>query len=437
MSNSRSAAWYAMAVLFAINTLNFFDRTIIAAVGEPVRLEFGLDDKSLGVLSTAFTLLYAVVGIPFGRFADKFSRTKLLGIGVFLWSLFTALSGLVGSYRQLFLLRLGVGIGEATCSPTATSMIADMFPSEKRARAVSIFMLGLPIGIALSFALSGTIAKEYGWRMAFIAAGVPGIFAAIAALFIREPIRGNADVRSANEARPSGSIYRRILADPTMRWLIVSGIIHNFCMYALSAFLTPLLMRYHGLDIKDANLYAMVINGLMTLPGLLLAGVVGDHAKSRRKNGALLVLTAAVFFSAPFFLIALQVAPGNTLAFVAPMGIAFALLYFYYAIVYSTIQDITDSSERGTAMSVYFFSMYVFGGALGPLIIGAISDYFTKSAAATSGIVEFSNAALEPFRASGLHNAMYVVPALCVVLALVMFASARTVGRSSVAKTSN
>ncbi|HLA94510.1 MAG TPA: MFS transporter, partial [Pyrinomonadaceae bacterium] len=301
MSNSRSAAWYAMAVLFAINTLNFFDRTIIAAVGEPVRLEFGLDDKSLGVLSTAFTLLYAVVGIPFGRFADKFSRTKLLGIGVFLWSLFTALSGLVGSYRQLFLLRLGVGIGEATCSPTATSMIADMFPSEKRARAVSIFMLGLPIGIALSFALSGTIAKEYGWRMAFIAAGVPGIFAAIAALFIREPIRGNADVRSANEARPSGSIYRRILADPTMRWLIVSGIIHNFCMYALSAFLTPLLMRYHGLDIKDANLYAMVINGLMTLPGLLLAGVVGDHAKSRRKNGALLVLTAAVFFSAPFF----------------------------------------------------------------------------------------------------------------------------------------
>src|SRR5688572_14576607 len=143
----RSSAWYALIVLFAINLMNFFDRLIIGAVGEPIRREFELSDTSLGLLATAFTLLYAFVGLPLGRLADRTPRKYILAGGVFIWSLFTFASGFARSFSQIFLLRLGVGVGEASCAPAAASLISDLFPAEKRARAMSIFMLGLPIGI--------------------------------------------------------------------------------------------------------------------------------------------------------------------------------------------------------------------------------------------------------------------------------------------------
>ena len=419
---NKYAAWYALVVLFGINALNFYDRLIIAAVGEPIRKEFGLSDASLGALSTAFVLLYAVVGVPFGRLADRSPRKLILSAGVFAWSLLTAASGLAQNFAQMFALRLGVGVGEASCAPASTSMIGDLYPSEKRGRAISIFMLGLPVGIALSFAVSGTMAKAYGWRSAFLVAGIPGVLFALAALLIREPVRGASDTAVVDD-RPRP--FSRILSSPTMRWIIVSGILHNFSLYAVSSFLTPYLMRYHALDIRDAGFAAMVINGILTLPGLLIGGVVGDAAKKRRANGALLVATVACFLAAPFYYFSLEISTGDVYPFVLLLGTAIALVYFYYPIVYSTIQDITPPRLRGTAMSVYFLAMYLLGGALGPFVVGAISDYFTKQAAGASGISEFSAAALEPFRAAGLHSAMYVVPLLSVLLGLVLFMASR------------
>lgn len=215
-----------------------------------------------------------------------------------------------------------------------------------------------------------------------------------------------------------------------MRWIVVSGIIHNFCLYALSSFLTPFLMRYHGLDIQNAGFAAMVVNGIMTLPGMLLGGFVGDAAKARRPNGGLIVVTAATVLAVPMFYLSLEVGSGNVYAFLTLMGSGFALMYFYYAIVYSTIQDITPPDLRGTAMSVYFLAMYLLGGALGPYIVGTISDYFTRGAAAVDGVV-VENAAFESYRAGGLHAAMYVIPALCVVLAIVMLAAAASLGKES------
>lgn len=422
--NQNRNTWLILVILFAINTLNFFDRLIIAAVGEPIRKEFGLSDSSLGALSTAFILLYAVVGIPFGRLADKAPRKLILSGGVFVWSLLTAASGLAQNFWQMFALRLGVGVGEASCAPAATSLIGDLFRSEKRGRATSIFMLGLPIGIALSFAISGTITKAYGWRTAFLVAGIPGILLAIVAVFMNEPVRGASDVQIANV--PQRSPYLQILSSPTMRWLIISGIIHNFCLGALTPFLTPFLMRYHGVDIQTAGLTAMMINGILTIPGLLLGGIIGDAAKKRRTNGALIIVTLATILAAPFFYVSLSVDAGSVYAFLALMGTGFALMYFYYAIVYSTIQDITPPNLRGTAMSVYFLAMYLLGGAFGPPLFGAISDYLTKRTAAASGITETTTIALEPFKAAGLHAAMYVIPVLCILLALVLLMSSKT-----------
>ncbi len=426
----RRHLWFALAVLFLINTVNFFDRLIIGAVGEPIRREFELSDTSLGLLSTAFALLYAFVGIPLGRLADRVPRKRILAAGVFVWSLLTFASGFACNFTQIFLLRLGVGVGEASCAPSATSLISDLFPSDKRARAMSIFMLGLPIGIALSFAVSGWVAANYGWRMAFFVAGAPGILLSVAALFIREPQRSTAPT-VASTTMFSWAPFREVLSSWTMLWLIISGAIHNFSLYALSSFMTPYLMRFHDLDIRDANLVAMLVNGVFTLPGLILGGIAGDLAKRWRVNGGLLVVAGATLLSVPLFFAAIMSESGNTTMFLFAMGGAFALMYFYYAVTYATIADITRPDLRGTAISVYFMAMYLLGGALGPYVVGMLSDHFTRRAAEHSGITEFTTAALEPFRGLGLQSAMYVVPVLCLILALVMGFAALSLKKKS------
>ena len=427
MNEKKSAVWFALFVLFAINTMNFFDRQILGAVGEPIRKEFGLSDASLGALGTAFTLLYAFVGVPLGRLADKIGRKSILSVGVFVWSLLTVGSGLAQNFWQIFALRLGVGVGEASCAPAATSMIGDLFPASWRAKALAIFMLGLPVGVALSFAVSGTIAKDYGWRTAFLVAGIPGILCAIAVLFIKEPKRGATETHDIGELKREGSPYKLILASPTMRWLIISGAIHNFNMYAIGAFITPFLMRYHGADIQSANFVSMIVYGIMGAPGLLIGGFIGDAVMKKRKNGRMLVGAIAIALSIPFLYFALSQPKGATTAFLILMGAGCALMYFYYSTVYSTIQDIIEPGLRGTAMAVYFFAMYVLGASLGPYATGILSDFFTKRAAIIAGITDFSQAALEPFRAEGLHTAMYIIPILSVLLAIVLFAASRTV----------
>lgn len=431
MNNSnedrRSAVWFTLIVLFAINTLNFFDRQILGAVGEPIRKEFGLSDASLGLLGTAFTLLYAFVGIPLGRLADRVGRKSILSAGVFLWSLLTAASGLAQNFWHIFALRLGVGVGEASCAPAATSLIGDLFPASWRAKALAIFMLGLPVGVALSFAVSGTIAKEYGWRAAFFVAGVPGILCAIAVLFVREPKRGATEIHNIGEQKREGSPYLLILRSPTMSWIIISGALHNFNMYAIGAFLTPFLMRYHGLDIQQANFVSMLVYGVMGAPGLLIGGFIGDAVMKKRTNGRMLVGAIAILLSVPTIYFALSVPKGQTTLFLILMGAACALMYFYYSTVYSTIQDIIEPGLRGTAMAVYFLAMYVLGASIGPYGTGLLSDFFTKRAAQLAGVTEMTQTALEPFRADGLHTAMYIIPILGVVLTLVLFAGSRTV----------
>lgn len=426
-NNARTT--YALAVLFAVNAMNFFDRQILGAVGEQVRREWGLGDGALGWLGTAFTLLYAVVGVPLGRLTDKTERKKILAAGVFVWSLLTAASGIARSYGQLFAYRLGVGVGEASCAPASTSLIGDLYPAARRAKALAVFMLGLPIGVALSYAVSGSIAHTHGWRAAFLVAGIPGLICAAAALLMNEPKRGAAEIHNIGGRKREGSPYLLVLSIPTMWWVILSGALHNFNMYAIGSFLSPFLMRFHEVDIREAGFISMIVFGLSGVPGLLIGGFAGDAIMRRRSNGRLLVAAVSLLASVPFVFFALGVNKGSTTAFIVLMGLGCATMYVYYSTVYSSIQDVIEPSLRGTAMALYFFAMYVLGASLGPLGTGLASDFFTKRAAAAAGVTDFRQQALEPFRAEGLHSAMYLIPALGVVLTLVLLAGARTVGR--------
>ncbi len=418
------SALFAMAVLFAINTMNFFDRQIAAALGPPIIDEFKLTDSDFGNMAMAFTLIYAFVGVPLGRLSDRGKRTKILSIGVGLWSVFTAMGGLAWSYVSLFIARMFVGVGEASCSPAANSLIGDLYPANRRARATSIFMLGLPIGIFLSNMFGGVLALHFGWRKTLMVAAVPGLVLAVLALWIREPARGATEaVKLAHEHHTGWEPYRRVLSIPTMWWIILSGALHNFNAYAVNSFMPLYLGRYHGLAVDKAGYVSAVVLGAVGVVGLLVGGYLADWVTKRRANGRMLLAAFSLLISTPCVFLALEMPKGSLLSFMLLMGVGWMLIYVYYVTVYPVVQDVVEPSLRGTAMALYFFAMYMLGGAFGAKILGNLSDHYAAVARA-SGLVT-----AEAARASGLHSAFYIAPVVSLVLALVLFAGARTVAR--------
>jgi len=302
---------------------------------------------------------------------------------------------------------------------------------------MSIFMLGLPAGIAVSYFASGRIAQKYGWRAALLVAGVPGILCAFAALALREPARGSADAEVASAPRSASSLCGAalsILKIPTMRWVILSGVFLNFSIYAINTFIASFLMRYHHLEIGQAGDVAMVVSGFSGVPGLLLGGIIADRVVQRRADGRLLLAAATALASAPLVYFALECPRGDTVGFTVLMASGYALLYVYYSAVYPSIQDVVEPARRGMAMAVYFLAMYVLGAALGPWAIGALSDHCAREAAMAAGVVELSLASLEPFRAEGLRSALCVIPVLELLLAVVLFAASRTVSRDALSR---
>jgi len=421
----------ALLLLFAVNLLNFFDRQLPGVLGEPIRKEFGLDDAQLGLIGTAFTLMYAAVGLPIGRLADTWVRTRLIGIGVTVWSVLTAVSGVVTSYAGLVAARLGVGIGEATCSPACQSLIGDLFPPGRRSRALGAFMLGLPFGLCLSYLAGAWLGAAYGWRTCFVLAAVPGFIVALLILKLPEPARGGADAPAG--APPAKSAtgwqgYQRVMRIRTLWWIVISGALHNFNVYAINAFQTPFLQRYHALDLRSAALVSALVVGLVGAIGLLGGGWASDRLSRRRADGRLLLAAGTMLASVPCVVLALNQAPGSVIAFMIPMALGTTLSFVYYATVYAAIQDVVEPRLRGSAVAVYFFAMYVMGASLGTYVTGKLSVFLAKRAMAEAG----APAMTEAFRAVGLHDAMYVIPALAFCCALVLFAASRTVSADMV-----
>jgi predicted MFS family arabinose efflux permease len=441
---------YALIVLFAINLMNFFDRQIIGGVGEGIRREWALSDTALGLLGTVFTLLYAVFGLPLGRLSDSKPRRLILAAGVFAWSALTAASGLARTFGQLIAARLGVGVGEATCSPASTSLIGDLFPTTSRARAMAIWMLGLPLGLGLANGAGGWILQNWGWRNAFYVAAVPGVLCAAAALLIREPTRGDKEEHAVGARRRAGNPFLLVLSIPTMWWIIVSGALHNFNMYALGSFVAPFLVRFHKINFLDAGWVAAAVYGFSGIVGLVAGGALADRLYRVRVDGRLVVGCGAIVLCAPLMYLGLMRPSGDVWGFALLMGAGCGVMYAYYSTVYSTIHDVVEPSLRGTAMALYFCAMYLLGASLGPVGTGLVSDYFTFQKATAAGAVAplgfgaliaaelrslvgeskgFNVRALEPFRAEGLHTAMFVVPMLAAILAVVLFAASRTVAK--------
>jgi MFS family permease len=423
VDRKQRSAGFILGILFAINLMNFFDRQLISVVAEPIRKQWALSDSQIGWLGTAFTLLYAVVGVPLGRLSDRSKRSKLLGLGIGLWSLLTAASGFAWNFASLFLARLGVGVGEASCAPAANSLIGDLFPAARRAFALSVFMVGLPLGVFLGNSIGGALAAAYGWRSPFFVACIPGLLLAPVAFLMPETKRGAAETSPGAARVHEGSPYWRVLKIPTMFWIIVSGALFNFNAYSLALFTPAFLSRYHGLNLKDANITAGLILGGFGVPGLLAGGWVVDRFRQVRRNARLLTPAIALLISAVCYYFALNLRSGEVGIFVALTGVGLMLSYVYYSGVYAAVQDVVEPSLRGTAMAVYFFAMYLLGGSFGPVLTGKLSDHFARRAMLAAGASVIS----EPFRAAGLHSAMYVIPLCTMVVVAVLFAASFTV----------
>lgn len=425
--NASPRGTYVLVLLFLINLLNFYDRQIIGVLTEPIRIEWSLSDTQLGWIGTAFTLFYAAVGLPLGRLADTTSRTRLLSAGVAVWSAFTALSGMAWGYWSMFFARMGVGFGEASCSPASNSLIGDMFPPQRRARAIGVFMLGLPIGILLSSVLSGLIARAYGWRVAFIVATIPGLVLAVLVARVADPRMARASASPVSSAH-RGSVmapFIELWRIPTLRWIVISGALHNFNAYAVNAFLPAFLMRYHGLTLAQASVTAGITLGGVGVVSLILGGMLADRVRARGAQARLHLGAAAFVVSTPCLYAALTLPRGAMLPFVLLMGTGWMLFYLYYVTVYPAIHDVVPPSLRGTAMAVYFFWMYVLGGAFGTSMLGVLSDRFARRAMAAEGATTMTESA----RAAGLHDAFLIVPLLSLLLAVVLFAASRTMKR--------
>ena len=449
MNPGRGAAASApLLILFLVNVLNFYDRQVLGALLEPLHREFGLSDTQLAVLATTFTLLYALAGLPLGRLADQWNRKRLLTIGVSVWAALTSLGGLASSYGMLLATRLGVGIGEATCAPAATSWIGDLVPASRRARAMAFFMMAVPVGGFLSFAVGGPVAQAWGWRMALVLAAVPAVVLVPALAMLREPRWGRfqsanarlrAGVSPASDAPasepsrdregavlpgpatpPASSLSPWLLARiPAFWWIAASGAIVNFMLYSFSFFLPAFLTRYHGLTVARSGVWSGVGSGAAGILGALAAGYLGDRvARDLGRRRLMLAAVAAALAAAPSY-VAISLPAGSVLAAALLLMLAYGLWQTYYGLVYAAIQDIVPAQLRGTAMATYYLAMYLCGASFGPLVTGRLSDHFARSAAN-------SGATLEAARAIGLHDAMYLIPACSAMLAVVLWAAGRS-----------
>jgi predicted MFS family arabinose efflux permease len=418
--SQQQSLWFSVVVLFAINILNFYDRHVPGALVEPMRKEFHLNDTQIGLLGSAFIWIYAIVGVPLGRIADSASRKKLLAWGVVIWTALTASAGLATTYAMLLLSRVGVGVGEASCAPSATSWLGDLFPPAKRSRILALFMMGVPVGGGLGYLIGGPLAQAYGWRAAMVLAAVPAVLLVPALLMLHEPERGASEGHYAPLER--GSMWT-VLRVPTMWWIIASGALLNFNAYAFATFIPAFFQRVHGLSVARSGMATGVLYIIGGVSGGVISGYLGDTIVHRRKDGRMLCAAVMALVTVPLACIGILQPAGSLLIAAVFLGLMYASISSYYGFVYSAIQDIVAPNQRAATMAIYFMAMYMCGASLGPLLTGRLSDMLAHRAASLAG----SATVTESFRATGLQQAMLIIPVLCIALAFVLYMGSRTI----------
>ncbi len=358
---------------------NFVDRQILAILLPAIKLEFGVDDWVLGFLVSAFALFYVTLGIPIAVLADRWNRRNLIVASLAIWSAMTALSGMAANTLQLALARFGVGIGEAGFSPSAHSIISDMYPPERRTAAMGIFTLGIAIGLMLAYLAGGWVAQNIGWRAAFYIVGIPGLLLAL--LFwatVKEPQRGQSDSKSdRGEAHSVMHVTRFVLRRKSFVHMSLGAGLSSFIAYANLSFFPSYLMRSHGMNYQEVGLYLGIIIGVGTSLSYVGGGYLADKvgASNRQRSFCLVgtatliawVLSIPVFFlSNPYFVLGLFFFP-----------IVFSNVYL--PTTFSQTQGLVGLRMRSVASALLLFVINLIGLGFGPQVAGILSDFLAAS----------------------------------------------------------
>lgn len=399
-----SARRYAIGMLLVIYIFNFLDRQIVNILAEPIKIELGLADWQLGMLTgLAFALFYTVLGIPIARYAEKADRVKIISVAVGVWSLFTVLCGFATNFLQLLLARIGVGVGEAGCSPPAHSLITDYTPKEERASALAIYSMGIPLGSLAGMVLGGLIADAYGWRTAFFVAGAPGIILAVMAyLTLPEPRRGLTKKVEPVKGPSFFDALVELKSKKSFWWISIGAALSAMVGYGHIAFYGSFYLRNHaeGLTAMAVSVNEMIgvsfgpigfvgtalglIIGICGAAGTFLGGVLADRAARTNVSGyATVPAIAGLVTVIPF--IAAMLVDNVALSFLILAVPVFAGA-IWYGPIFASAQTLVHPRTRATAAAVLLFVINLIGLGLGPLLVGMFSDIFAQTMGAAEGI---------------------------------------------------
>ena len=368
--------WYVLALLVLVYTINFIDRIMLGILVPPIKAELGLTDTQLGLLGgTAFALFYTALGIPIGWLADRVNRVWIMTAALALWSAFTAACGFAQNFLQLFLARIGVGIGEAGGTAPSYSLLSDYFGPAERARALGIFSFGIPIGSALGLVIGGILASAIDWRAAFLVVGVAGLLLApFLRLAVREAPRGGLDSPgSPHEAAPPLRTVVRLLFGKRSFWgLALAGGSSAMMGYGLLFWLPSFFMRGYGLTLVETSLYFGAITLVGGIAGMWLGGWLADRYGPRNRAAYALVPAGALLLSAPFHVLGV-ISPAESMGFLL-FVIPTALHSIWVGPTLCAVQHLVPPNMRSLGSALFLFVNNLIGIGLGSLLIGAMSD---------------------------------------------------------------
>lgn len=361
--------------LLVVYIFNFLDRQIVVILAEPIARDLDLSDTQIGLMSgMAFALLYTVLGMPIARYADRSTtdRGKLIAVSLAIWSAMTALCGVAQNFTQLLLARMGVGVGEAGCTPAAHSLIADRVPPERRASALAFYALGIPIGSLLGMLIGGTLADTLGWRSAFLVVGLPGTVLAVLVVAmlkdsnrpVREPAQGQAD----NMVQALKTIFR----SRAYVLLLLAGSAAAFLAYGKSQWIAIFFQRTHGLSPGEVGFWFGLGGGAAGIAGTWLGGWLADRFGRHNRRHVMTAPAIGMAIAAPLSFAAF---------FMTDWRLALLLLMIptlcntlYYGPTYSGVQGLVPLRTRAMATATLLFGQNLIGLGLGPLFFGMLSD---------------------------------------------------------------
>lgn len=367
-------AWIALAVFTLINLVNYLDRYVLAGMLPLVQEHFGRSDAQMGILSSSFLVVYAVVSPFTGFLGDRVSRKRIVAAGVILWSAATVWSGLARTFDELLLARSFIGIGEAGYAAVAPGFLADLFEEKRRGRILALFYAALPVGSALGFTLGGVVGTTYGWRSAFLVAGAPGAMLGLLALLLREPVRGASDPGGGSFSKGAsiGTILRTLARSPGFRINTMGYTAATFAMGGLAAWWPTFLARERGVPLDRGGFLfgaVLVVAGFL---GTLCGGWLGDRLHARDSGGHFLAAGWGLLAAFPFAVAGVLV-PDPAWYWPA-IFVALFFLFFNTAPLNAVLVSVAPPSMRASAVAINVLVIHLLGDAISPWLMGLVSD---------------------------------------------------------------